>query len=115
MWPFHKVAPWRRITDGFAVTGQIAVDNLPALAKAGFRVLICSRPDGEDDRQPPFAILASEAARLGMEAHQIPVSGGPRPDQVAQMRQLLAVSGGPVLGWCRSGARAENLFRLAQG
>ncbi len=115
MWPFRKRSPWRAITPGFAVTGQIAAEDLPVIAEAGFRLLICTRPDGEEASQPGFAGLASEAARLGMDAHQIPVSGAPTPDQVARMQALLAAADGPVLGWCRSGARAELLHRLVRG
>lgn len=114
MWPFRKASPFRRVDDRFSVTGQIRPEDLPAIADAGFRHLVCTRPDGEDADQPDFAAVAAEAARLGLAAHHIPVSGTPGPDQVAAFRCVMDGTEGPVLGWCRSGARAEILRRMAK-
>ncbi len=116
MWPFAKSGgpTLRRLDARVSVTGQIRPQDLPALHEAGFRTLICTRPDHEEAGQPSFAELAAAAGRLGLAAHHIPVTGGPTPAQVAQYRTLMAGISGPVLGWCRSGARAEALHRLAR-
>ncbi|NBS97707.1 MAG: TIGR01244 family phosphatase, partial [Betaproteobacteria bacterium] len=34
------------------VTGQIAVSDLPAIVAAGYRSIICNRPDHEGSDQP---------------------------------------------------------------
>lgn len=115
MWPFPRRSRFRQVDDGFSVTGAIRPEDLPAIAKAGFRELICTRPDGEEPGQTDFATIAAEAEHLGLTAHHIPVSGMPGPDQVTAFRAVMAVAEGPVLGWCRSGARAETLRRMAKG
>ena len=116
MWPFHCQGHprFRRVDDRVSVTGQIRPEDMPAIARAGFRLLVCARPDGEQRGQPDFAALAAVAERLGLTARHIPVGGQPGPEQAARMRDLLAATGGPVLLWCRSGARAEALHRLAR-
>ena len=37
----------RKITDEFSVSPQIRVADVAAIAAAGFRAVICNRPDGE--------------------------------------------------------------------
>ncbi len=113
MWPFRKASRFRRVDDLYSVTGQLKVEDLPAIAEAGFTVLVCIRPDGEERAQAAFADLAAAAQNLGLISHHIPVSGLPSPEQVAAMREVLAASEGQILGWCRSGARAETLRRIA--
>ncbi|MEQ9123563.1 MAG: sulfur transferase domain-containing protein, partial [Alphaproteobacteria bacterium] len=36
----------KRIDDALSVSPQVALDDLPALKIAGFRSIICNRPDG---------------------------------------------------------------------
>jgi uncharacterized protein (TIGR01244 family) len=56
---------------------------------------------------------AAEAA--GLVYHYLPVvSGAYTPDQVAQMAALVNESPGPVLAFCRSGARSTQLWMMGQ-
>ena len=43
---------YRQITDEYAVSGQIAADDIAAIKAAGFRSIICNRPDDEQPGQP---------------------------------------------------------------
>ncbi|ABL72763.1 TIGR01244 family sulfur transferase [Paracoccus denitrificans] len=116
MWPFRRRGRprLRKIDDRFSVTGQIHPEDLPAIAEAGFRVLVCFLCDGEERGQPDFATIAAEAARLGLTARHIPVAGLPTTSQVTAFRRTLAEAEGPVLGWCRSGARARALHAMSR-
>jgi sulfide:quinone oxidoreductase len=51
----------RPVAERFAVAPQIAPSDLPRLRELGFRALICTRPDGEEPGQPPFAAIAAAA------------------------------------------------------
>ncbi|SIQ58677.1 TIGR01244 family protein [Paracoccus thiocyanatus] len=115
MWPFgpRRRPRFRRIDDRFSATGQIRPEDLPAVAEAGFRVLVCIRRDGEDRGQPQFAAIAAEARRHGLTARHLPSSVPPTPGQLAALRRILAEADGPVLGWCRSGARVRAMYALA--
>lgn len=116
MWPFRRRGKprIRKIDDRFSATGQLCPEDLPAVAGAGFRVLVCVRPDGEKRGQPDFATIAAAAARLGLTARHIPVSGQPSAGQIAAFRCILAEAGGPVLGWCRSGMRVRAFYALCR-
>lgn len=94
-----------------AVAPQITADDVAALKHEGFATLICNRPDGEDSAQPPFADIAARAQALGIQAHYLPVTPGriTQADREA-FAALLASAPKPVLGFCRTGHRAEQLW-----
>ena len=44
----------KRIDRDISVSPQIAVADVAEIAKAGFRAIICNRPDGEGNDQPLY-------------------------------------------------------------
>ncbi len=104
------------LTPEFSVSPQITVEDVAELKAKGFRAIFCNRPDDEDPGQTPAAVIAAEAARLGLAFAHVPViSGGILPEDVTAFRETLAGLPGPVLAYCRSGTRCRNLFGLATG
>jgi uncharacterized protein (TIGR01244 family) len=104
----------RLIDSGFSVTGQIDGADVEAAAAAGFKTLICNRPDNEGWGQPKHAEIRAAADKAGMKFHHVPVvSGALTEADVETMRRALAGAAGPVLAFCRSGARSANLYQLA--
>ncbi len=118
MWPFPKAregaASFRRIDANFSIAGQISVGDLPGLAEAGFKTIVCARPDNEEPGQPSFAVIAAAAKAAGLAAVHIPVSGSIGEGQLIRMQQALKTLPMPMLGYCRSGARAGSLFSAAK-
>lgn len=100
----------------FAVAGQISVDEVPAIAQAGFKSIICNRPDGEGGPgQPTFASIERAARQAGLPARFLPVAPGQiSPDQVRAMARLLLELPAPVLAYCRSGARSTSLWQMTR-
>lgn len=114
MWPFARNTEMtiNRIDDRFSVTGQIRPDQVARLAALGYTIIMCARPDHEEAGQPTFAEVAQEAQRHGLKAVHVPVSGMPSPEQQGRFRSAMAGCDGPALGYCRSGARAANLYAM---
>ncbi|WP_143137759.1 beta-lactamase hydrolase domain-containing protein, partial [Burkholderia ubonensis] len=52
----------RKLTDTLSVSPQITAADLPALSAAGFRAIVCNRPDGEGPDQPTVAEIRAAAA-----------------------------------------------------
>lgn len=113
MWPFssspHSLA-YRKLDGDFAVAGQITPDDVAKVAEAGFRTIVCARPDHEEPGQPSFAVIDSAARKAGLQAVHIPVSGGIGEAQLIRMETALKDLPRPMLGYCRSGARAGSLY-----
>ena len=104
----------REINSKFSVAGQIDGADIQTVAAAGFKTLICNRPDKEGWDQPGQAEIREAAEKAGLTFHYVPaISGGLTGEDVAAMRQALSNAPGPVLAYCRSGARSANLYQLA--
>src|SRR5215217_6391769 len=100
----------RKIDDSFAQSPQIQPDDVRLIAEAGYKGIVCARPDDEDAGQPSFADIAEVAERFGLKAFHIPVSGPLTEGQLILFEQAKADTEGPILGYCRSGARAGSLY-----
>ena len=82
---------------------------------AGFRAIICNRPDGEGPDQPTFVEIEAAARQAGLEARYLPVTAGLVQDADADtFGQALMELPGPVLAYCRSGTRSATLWSLSE-
>ena len=106
-----------RHTDAFATAPQIQPADLPEIAALGFKTVINARPDGEEvGTQPSSAALEAAAKAAGLHYAHLPVIPGQiTPAHGQQFAELLKNHPGPVLAFCRSGARAVSLHQLATG
>lgn len=103
------------ITPGYSVSPQIAVSDVETIAERGFNSIMCNRPDGEEPGQTDVAEIRAEAERLGLTFAFVPVvSGNITPDNVQDFREALSDLPTPVLAYCRSGGRCQNLWMLAR-
>lgn len=100
----------------YRVSDQLTAADLDILASQGIQLVVNFRPDGEGgDAQPTSADLAAKAASLGMAYAHIPVVPNQvMPAHVHQLQSLLAQHAGPVLGFCRTGNRANQVYQQAQ-
>ncbi|MEF2073074.1 TIGR01244 family sulfur transferase [Consotaella aegiceratis] len=103
----------KRITDEFAVCGQIMPSDFAALRQAGFRSIIANRPDGEERGQPSFAETQAAVEAAGLEIRHVPVRS-PGPADAASFGRAFEELPKPVLAFCRSGARSSMLWTLWQ-
>jgi sulfide:quinone oxidoreductase len=106
----------KKMSADFAVSEQVSPADLPAIARAGYRSIVCARPDGEGGpTQPRFADIETAAAAAGLRAAYLPIMPGQmtRAD-VEAFARLLETLPAPVFGYCRSGARAASLWQAAQ-
>ncbi len=105
----------KTITDGLSVSPQIAPGDLAAIKAAGFRAVICNRPDGEGSDQPNFEEIEAAARAEGLEARYLPITAGMVRDQDAgDFGRALRELPGPVLAYCRTGTRSATLWSLSE-
>lgn len=106
---------YRQITDNYAVSGQIEPGDVAAIKTAGFKSVICNRPDDEQPGQTPHDRIEAAVEAAGLAFRYIPVvSGQITSDNVEDQAAALADLDGPVFAYCRSGARCTNLYGLIQ-
>jgi len=105
----------RKITDDFAVSPQIDVDHVHEIAGAGFRSILCNRPDGEDAGQCAYETLAEAARTEGLDVRSVPiVSGMITPEALEEFRAAIDELPKPILAYCRSGTRCTMLWSVTQ-
>jgi sulfide:quinone oxidoreductase len=105
----------KKLTGELAVSQQIAASDLRAIQAAGFRAVVCNRPDGEGSDQPNFREIEAAARELGIEAHYLPTKSGNVGDaEAAQFGKLMQALPKPVLAYCRTGMRAATLWALSE-
>lgn len=103
----------RQITEDFTVSPQIDCADVPAIAAAGFRSILCNRPDDEDPGQCAYDDIAAAAVAAGLQVRAVPIiSGRVSPDDAAAFRAALDELPRPILAYCRSGTRCTMLWSL---
>lgn len=104
------------LTPALSVSPQILPPQVPGLAMAGFRSIICNLPDGEGGpQQPGFDQVAAAAQAAGMTAAYLPITPGQiGPAEAAAFATLLDSLPAPVIAFCRSGNRSSLLWAAVQ-
>jgi len=103
------------LTADFAVCGQIAPDDVAAIAADGYTTIICNRPDHEEPGQPVAKAIADACEAHGITFHHLPFQGSMLPPGLPQdFAAQIKNSDGPVLAYCRSGQRCSYLYMAAR-
>jgi len=102
-----------QLTTQVSASDQLEVNEIAAIAKMGVELLVCNRPDGEDEGQTPYDLIAAEAQRQGMETMLMPFSSyqitEPNRDELIKLIETRK----RIHLYCRSGARCKRLWREA--
>jgi len=105
----------KHLSPNLAVSPQIQPADIAGLAAAGFRGIVNNRPDGEGPEQPVSLELEAEAKRFGLLYRHIPVVPGEASEADARaFAAAIEQAGGPVVAFCRTGNRAESLWKRTQ-
>lgn len=96
-----------------SVSDQMTIDDVAELVDNGVELLVCNRPDGEDEGQAPFAEIKAEAEKQGMNtqllafsSYQIKNEDRDRLIELINTKQKMHL-------YCRSGSRSRRLWITA--
>lgn len=105
----------RQLAPDYAVSPQIAPEDLAAVAAAGFTTVLCNRPDAEVSPDLSAASIRSAAEASGLRFVLNPVTHQTlTAEVVAAQSAAISASEGPVLAYCASGTRSTILWSLGQ-
>ena len=104
------------LSDTFSTSPQITADDVVEIAALGFKTIINNRPDGEGcAEQPNSHTIEVAAKKAGLAYLHIPVIPGNITEaNVVECASLLLNAPTPILGFCRTGNRASNLYQQVQ-
>lgn len=104
----------RHLTPTYAVSPQIALEDLPQIKALGFTDVIDNRPDGEIPSALHTNAMQAAAQAAGLNFHVNPVIGGAiTAENVGTQATAIAGAKGPVLAYCASGNRSSIVWALA--
>ena len=101
------------LTDDFAVYGQMNADDMEAALAAGFKTIICNRPDSEDGAVPFDSLKPLAEAKNVPIIYQPVVSGALTNDDARQLAEILESAESrfwPIV----ARARCTMLYDMAQ-
>ncbi|RYH12002.1 TIGR01244 family sulfur transferase [Tropicimonas sp. IMCC6043] len=101
----------RALSDVYAVSPQILPEDVPAIAAAGFRTIICNRPDEEVVPGMRAADIRRAAEEAGLNFVELPLTQGDQfMRDLALQETAVATSAAPVLAYCASGTRSAVIW-----
>ena len=105
----------KQLSPTFAVSPQIGVEDIPAIAAAGYTAIICNRPDQEVPPSHQASAIGDAAAAAGLAFMIHPVTHqGLNMDLIADQKADMATTNGPILAYCASGTRSSIVWSFAQ-
>jgi sulfide:quinone oxidoreductase len=99
----------------FATAPQASPEDMAAIAQAGFKTVICNRPDFEGgNEQPTIAQIEQAAKAAGLNFIAQPFSGAAMNQQTVEVfAEHVVHAEKPILAYCRTGTRCTNVFQAA--
>ncbi|HBG98654.1 MAG TPA: TIGR01244 family phosphatase [Rhodobacteraceae bacterium] len=105
----------RPISPHYAASPQLQPADIARAAEAGYKTVVCNRPDDEGEGQPKAAAMAAAARAAGVDFRFLPIKPGSiSRDAMAAFNDILATAKGPILGYCRTGNRSATLWALSK-
>ncbi len=102
-----------QLNDQVSASGQLSLDDIPKLVDEKVELLICNRPDDEDEGQLPYAEIAAAAEKNGIETRLMAFSSYQIQNEDRDKLVDILCEKKRTHLYCRSGARSKRLWRMA--
>ena len=105
----------RALTSTVSVTGQMTPSKFQQLIQQGFKSVIVNRPDQETGNNVTVSELRSIAEKSQVSViYQPVVSGQISQANIEEFARYYNELPKPILMFCRTGNRSNNLYQLAK-
>ena len=103
------------MTHQVSFSGQITPEQVQQIADEGFKTIINNRPDGEASDQPTSSEIEAAAQAAGLVYKEISFAGNALTQaHVEEFADFFNTAQQPILMFCRTGNRSNNLYQLAK-
>ncbi len=104
-----------KVTDNYSVASQISASDVALIKAAGFKSIMCNRPDGEEFGQPSAEIIRQAAKDHDIKFFHVPMGRtGISAELLADFRDVVNGENDPVFAYCRTGNRCGLLWNASQ-
>lgn len=102
-----------KLNDQVSASGQLEVTDIDELVEQKIELLICNRPDDEDEGQTPYLEIAKVAQSKGIQTRLLAFSSYQIGNQDRDALVDILCEKKRTHLYCRSGARSKRLWRMA--
>ena len=103
-----------QLSENYFVAPQILVEDVDTILNAGFKSVICNRPDEENPMPCRIEAIKTAARAAGLKfAENVFDSYSFGLDKVQRQTQLLKQLPSPVLAYCASGNRCSVVWAFS--
>lgn len=105
----------KQLNQNYTVSGQITAQEVPEIAAAGYRSIICNRPDHEIPEFCNMKAIQQAAENAGLSFLANPFCGQSFcAENVEIQKSGMDDLPGPVFAYCATGNRCTMIWALAQ-
>ena len=102
-----------QVSENYAVSAQITVEDVATLKQAGFVAIVNNRPDAEEIGQPDAAIIEQAAQDCELPYIWLPMQGpNLSMQQIEQLDAFISANPGNIFSYCRSGNRSNIMYSV---
>ena len=103
----------KKVSDNFYVSSQIGEEDLVSFKNEGFSLIVCNRPNGEEDNQTDFELIHKRCESIGLTFINLPMIPGDLQSELIFETKKILDTNQKTLAYCRTGTRCINLWACA--
>ena len=103
----------KKVSDNYYVSSQISEEDLVSFKNEGFSLIVCNRPNGEEENQTDFELIQKQCESICLTFINLPmISGNLQSEIIFETKKILDTNQ-KTLAYCRTGTRCINLWACA--
>ena len=103
----------KKVSDNFYVSSQIGEEDLISFKNEGFSLIVCNRPNGEEENQTDFELIHKRCKSIGLTFINLPMIPGDLQSELIFETKKILDTNQKTLAYCRTGTRCINLWACA--
>jgi sulfide:quinone oxidoreductase len=103
----------KKVSDNYYVSSQISEKDLDSLKNEGFSLVVCNRPNGEEENQIDFELIQKGCESIGLTFINLPMIPGDLQSELILETKKILDKNQKTLAYCRTGTRCINLWACA--
>jgi len=103
----------KKVSDNYYVSSQISEEDLVSFKNEGFSLIVCNRPNGEEENQTDFELIRKQCESIGLTFMNLPMVPGDLQSELIFETKKILDTNQKTLAYCRTGTRCINLWACA--
>ena len=102
-----------KVSDNYYVSSQISEEDLDYFKNEGFDLIVCNRPNGEEENQVDFELIQKRCELIRIAFINLPMIPGDLQSYLILETKKILDKKQKTLAYCRTGTRCINLWACA--